>query len=128
MPSETDPPRVKAAHDLATALRNEGYTVGFDADDVVEDFDDHAAAARGQLDADDLAAFFVVAHREGQTDYSSSVVVRDDVAWGVTQIEMLGAHFRTVLEALPLETTDLIDAMVDEALTVDESRGGGDAE
>ena len=120
-----DPPTVKAAHDLATALRNDGYTVGFNAEDVVEDFDEHADQAQAQLDADDLAAFFVVAHREGQTDYSSSVVVRDDVAWGVTQIEMLGAHFRTVLEALPLDTSELIDAMVDEAVTIDETGDGG---
>jgi hypothetical protein len=115
-----DTPDLKAVHDLQTALRNEGYTVGFGADDVVADFDDHVHDAQAQLDADDLAAFFVIAHREGQTDYASSVIVDDEVAWGVTQIQLLGAHFRTVLDALPLDTTDLIDAMVDEALTLDE--------
>lgn len=122
----TDNPEVKAAHDLATALRNEGYTVGFDSSDVVEEFDDHTVAAQRMLEADDLGAFFVVAHREGQTDYSSSVVVDDNVAWGVIQIEMLGAHFRTVLNALPLDTSELIEAIVDEALTIDEMETDGE--
>lgn len=121
MPDET--PKIKAAHDVVDALRAEGYTVGFDSDDVVEDFDEHAGEAQDQLDAEDLAAFFVVAHREGQTDYSSSVVLEDEVAWGLVQIEMLGAHFRTVLDALPLSTTELVDAMVDEAIAADEMEG-----
>lgn len=120
MPSD-DPPEVKAAHDIATTLRNDGYTIGFGSSDVVDDFDDHAIAAKRMLDVEDLGAFFVVSHRDGQTDYSTSVVLRDDVAWGVIQIEMLGAHFRAVLEALPLDTSDLIDAMVDEAITIDEN-------
>lgn len=115
--SESD---VKTAHDLATALRNEGYTIGFDSSDVVDDFGAHVSAGQELLDADDLAAHFVVAHREGQTDYSSSVIVDEPVAYGVVQIEMLGAHFRTVLETLPLDTTELIDAMVDEALAIDD--------
>lgn len=116
---EDDPPEIKAVHDLATALRNDGYTVGLDAEDVVEDFDEHVTAAQAQLDAGDLAAYYVIAHREGQTDYSSSVIVDDSVAWGVVQIEMLGAHFRTVLDALPLDTTELVEAIVDEAITID---------
>jgi hypothetical protein len=116
-----DPSDVKAAHDIATALRNDGYTIGFDSADVVKDFDSHVAAAQSNLDADDLGAFFVVAHRDGQTDYATSVILEHDVAWGVIQIEMLGSHFRTVLEALPLDTTDLIEAMVDEALVIDDT-------
>jgi hypothetical protein len=119
--SDDRTPEVKAAHDLATSLRNDGYTVGFDSSDVVEDFDEHVDAGQQLLDADDLGAYFVVAHREGQTDYSTSVVLEDNVAWGVIQIEMLGAHFRTVLDALPLDTSDLIEAMVDEALTINEN-------
>lgn len=111
---------VKAAHDLAVSLRNDGYTIGFDSSDVVEDFDDHVNAGRELLEADDLSGYFTVAHREGRTDYSSSVVVRDPVAHGVVQIEMLGAHFRAVLEALPLETTELVEAVVDEAIAIDE--------
>lgn len=117
------PPKVKAVHDVVTALRNDGYTVGFDSDDVVEDFDEHVAQGQQQLDADDLAAYFVVAHREGQTDYGTSVVLGDDVVWGLIQVEMLGAHFRAVLDALPLSTTDLIDAMIDEAIAVDDMEG-----
>ena len=123
-----DEPAVKAAHALVTSLRADGRTVGFDSSDVVEDFDDHVAAGQDLLDAEDLGAFFVVAHRDGQTDYSTSVVLQDNVAWGVIQIEMLGSHFRTVLDALPLDTTDLIEAMVDEALTIDDMEEGDDAE
>lgn len=115
-----DDAKVKAAHDVVTTLRNEGYTVGFDSEDVVEDFDEHISQGKQQLDADDLGAFFIVAHREGQTDYGSSVVLGDDVVWGLIQIEMLGAHFRAVLDALPLTATDLVDAMVDEAIAVDD--------
>jgi hypothetical protein len=122
---DDDPADVKAAHDIATALRNDGYTIGFDSADVVEDFDDHVAAAQADLGADDLGAFFTVAHRDGQTDYATSVVLEHDVAWGVIQIEMLGSHFRTVLEALPLDTADLIEAMVDEALTIDDLEDDG---
>lgn len=118
--SDTTNSDVKAVHDLSVSLRNDGYTVGFDSSDVVEDFDDHVEAGRELLDADDLGGYFVVAHRQGQTDYASSVIVRDPVAHGVVQIEMLGAHFRTVLEALPLNTTELVEAIVDEALTVDD--------
>lgn len=120
------PSDVKAAHDLVTALRNEGHTVGFESGDLVDAFDDHVERAQAQLDADDLAAFYVIAHRQGQTDYSSSVVVDDSVIWGLIQVEMLGAHFRTVLESLPLDTTELIDAMVDEALAIDEIGEGAE--
>ena len=122
--SDTTDSDVKAVHDIAVSLRNDGYTVGFDSSDVVEDFDDHVEAGRELLDADDLGGYFVVAHRQGQTDYASSVIVRDPVAHGVVQIEMLGAHFRTVLEALPLNTTELVEAIVDEAITVDEMEDG----
>lgn len=118
---------VKAAHDLAVSLRNDGYTVGFDSDDVVEDFDQHVQDAQELLEADDLSGFFVVAHREGQTDYASSVVVNDSVAWGVVQIEMLGSHFRTIVDALPLGTTELVESIVDEALTIDDVEDDGNA-
>ncbi|WP_254535257.1 hypothetical protein [Halomarina litorea] len=111
---------VQAAHQLITTLRNQGYTVGLDTDDIVEDFNDHTVSAQALLDADDLGAFFVIAHRQGQTDYSTSVILDESVAWGVIQIEMLGSHFRTVLDALPLSTTELVDAMVDEAITIEE--------
>lgn len=49
-----DPPEVKAAHDLALALRQDGYSVGFDSSDVVDDFDEHSAQAQAMLGADDL--------------------------------------------------------------------------
>jgi gamma-glutamyltranspeptidase len=117
---------VKAVHDLAVSLRNDGYEVGLDAEDIVEDFNEHVENGRALLDEDDLSGYFVVAHREGQTDYASSVIVEDSVAYGIVQIEMLGAHFRTVLEALPMNTSELVDAMVDEAITIDTMDGGGD--
>ena len=115
----TDDASVKAAHEIATTLRNKGYTVGFDGSDLVDDFDEHIATGQQMLEPDDLSGFFVVAHRDGQTDYSSSIAVEDNVAFGVLQIEMLGAHFRTVLDTLPLDTTTLVEAMVDEAITID---------
>jgi len=123
MPGSDSPPTLEAAHDLATSLRNEGYTIGYGRSDVVDDFDEHVQAAHDQLDVEDLGAFFVVAHRDGQTDYSSSVVLQNDLAWGLIQIEMLGAHFRTVHDALPLSTSKLVSAMVDEALTIDDMEG-----
>ena len=116
----SDDEQVRAAHDLSTTLRNKGYSVGFDTDDLVEDFDEHTASGQALLDADDLGAFFVIAHRQGQTDYGSSVVLDDSLAYSLIQIEMLGSHFRTVLDTLPLSTTELVDAMVDEALTIDD--------
>ena len=121
MPEEEDPSRIKAAHDLSTSLRAEGYTVGFDSADIVEDWPTHVERGQRLLDYDDLGGYFVVAHRDGQTDYATSVVVNDSVAWGVVQIEMLGAHFRAVHDALPLNVDELIEAMVDEAVTIDEN-------
>lgn len=112
--------KVEAAHDVVNALRAEGHTVGFQSEDIVEDFDSHAEQAKATLDADDLAGFFVVAHRSGHTDFASSVVLGDSVAWGLVQIEMLGAHFRSVHDQLPLDTTELIEAMMDEAIAVEE--------
>lgn len=41
----------------------------------------------------------------------------------LAQIQMLGAHFRSVLEASGLETTTLVDAMVDEAIAIEEADG-----
>lgn len=125
MTEDDRPPKEKAAHDLITSLRGEGYTVGFDSSDTLEDFEKHAKQAQAQLDQDDLAAFFVVAHRDEQTDYSTSVVVDDEMVWALIQIEMLGAHFRTVYERVPLEASELIDVMVDEALAVDEIQHEG---
>lgn len=124
MPSDEPESDVQAVHDLSMALRNEGYSVGLDSSDYVEDFDEHAAEAQDLLDVDDLGGFFVISHRQGQTDYATSVVVDDNVAWGLVQIEMLGAHFRTVLQALPVDTSDLVNAMVDEALTIEDMDGG----
>lgn len=112
--------KVSNAHELVTALRNDGYTVGFDASDVVDEFDENIEKTRELLDGDELAGYFLVAARDGRTDYSSSVVVDDPVVHGVTQIQMLGAHFRVVLEHTGLDTSSLVDAMVDEAITIDE--------
>lgn len=121
-PDRVDAPdNVQAAHALTTALRAEGYTIGFDTEDIVEDFDEHREMAAALLDEDDVAAFFITVAREGQTDYSSSVIVDDSTVWGVTQIQLLGAHFRTVLDTLPLSTTELVDAIVDEAVTIEEN-------
>lgn len=65
---------------------------------------------------DNRSGCFVVAHREGQTDYTSSVVGRDS-ADGVVQIEMLDAHVRTVLESPPLEMAELVA----KALAIDDT-------
>jgi len=114
---------VKAAHDIALALRNDGYSIGYDSDDVLEDFDEHVEHGQDLLDPDDLGGFFVVAHRDGQTDFGTSVVLRDEVAYGVVQIQMLGAHFRAVHDTLPLDVETLVDAMIDEALTISDLDG-----
>lgn len=119
------PSDVQAAHDLTTSLRADGYSVGFDVDDVVADFPEHKQQATELLEGDDVSSFFLVVERGESADYSTSVIVDDDVVWGVSQIQMLGAHFRTVLDALPLSTTDLVSAVVDEALTIDEETDGG---
>lgn len=115
-----NPPPEKVVHDVMNRLRADGYEVGLNAGDYVDAFPEHVQETKRQLDAEDLRACFLVAYREGHTDYSSAVSVDDSVAWGVIQIQMLGAHFRTVLDALSLSTTDLVSAMVDEALAVDE--------
>lgn len=115
-----DPPKVKAAHDVVDSLRAEGYTVVLHTSDVVDDFEHGVERSKELLEADDLAACFVVAHREGQTDYGTTVVVNDSTIWGLIQIEMLGAHFRTVHDALPLDVDELVDAMIDEAVSTEE--------
>lgn len=116
---------LKAAHELTTKLRADGYSVGFDADDLVEDFDDHREQAHEVLDGDDVSAYFLVVERGQNADFSSSVVVDDPVVYGVSQIQMLGAHFRTVLDNTGLDTSELVESMVDEALAIDAD--GGDA-
>lgn len=114
----------KRAHELITALRNDGYSVAYGADDN-DDFPDHVAIARDALaDPDDLMGYHLVAMAEGQTDYYSSTVLEGGTAAALAQIQMLGSHFRCVLDATGLDTTQLIDAMVDEALTIDD--GGAD--
>lgn len=118
-----DPPELKALHDISLALRADGYTVGFDASDLNDDFTDHVTESKRLLDVDDLGGYFIVAHRDGQTDYASDVVVEDSLAYGIVQIEMLAAHFRAVHETLPLSVGDLVDAMVDEAVTVEDNEG-----
>lgn len=121
-PDEVEAPtELKKAHELTTKLRADGYSVGFDADDLVDDFDDHREQSIALLEADDVSAFFLVVERDQQTDFSSSVVVSDPVVYGVSQIQMLGAHFRTVLDNTGLETTELVESMVDEALVIDET-------
>lgn len=115
------PSDVELAHDLTTSLRADGYTVGFDTDeDVVDGFDDHKQEAAELLEGDDVSSFFLVVERGENADYATSVIVEDNVVWGLAQIQMLGAHFRTVLDALPFGTEGLISAIVDEALTIDE--------
>ena len=118
------PDDVELAHDLTTTLRADGYTVGFDSSDVVGDFDEHKQTAGELLEGDDVSSFFLVVERGETTDYSTSVIVADSTVWGVSQIQMLGAHFRTVLDSLPLSTETLISAMVDEAVTIDEADAG----
>ena len=110
----------KRAHELITALRNDGYDVAYGTE-TNEDFPEHVDLARDALeDPDELMGYFLVAMNEGQTDYYSSTVLRAGPPVGMAQIQMLGAHFRAVLDATGLDTTDLIDAMVDEALAVNE--------
>jgi len=117
------PSEEKRAHELITTLRNDGYDVAYGAD-TNDAFDDHVAEARAALDEPDaLMGYYLVAMAEGQTDYYSSTVVEGSTAMALAQIQMLGAHFRSVLEATGLETTTLVDAMVDEAITIEEADG-----
>ena len=114
----------KRAHELITALRNDGYDVAYGVD-TNEDFSEHVGVARDAFnDPDELMGYFLVAMTEGRTDYYSSTILGGGTPVALAQIQMLGAHFRTVLEATGLDTTDLIDAMVDEALAVED--GGTD--
>ena len=116
------PDDVKAAHDLGVKLRADGYSVGFEADDVLDEqtFADHKEQAAKTLFDEDVASFYLAVERDQHTDYSTSCIVQDQSVWGISQIQMLGAHFRMVHDALPLSTSELIDAMVDEAITIDE--------
>jgi hypothetical protein len=117
-----DGEEAKRAHELITSLRNDGYDVAYGAD-INEDFSEYVGIARDALeDPDELMGYFLVAMTEGQTDYYSSTVLGSGTPVALAQIQMLGAHFRSVLEATGLDTTDLIDAMADEALAID----GGD--
>jgi len=112
------PDQTKRAHELITALRNDGYDVAYGAD-ANDAFPEHVGQARDALNADELMGYYLVAMAEGQTDYYSSTVLEGSTASAIAQIQMLGAHFRSVKEATGLETAALIEAMVDEALTID---------
>lgn len=115
----------KRSHELITTLRNDGYDIAYGAG-TNEEFPEHVSAARDALeDPDELMGYFLVAMAEGQTDYYSSTVLEGGTPMAVAQIQMLGAHFRAVLEATGLDTTDLIDAMVDEALAIDGGQDDG---
>jgi len=112
--------QTKRVHELITTLRNDGYNVAYGAAEN-EDFAEHAKLAREALEADGLMGYYLTVMAPGQTDYYSSTVVEgQESAMALAQIQMLGSHFRTVLEATGLDTTTLIDAMVDEALTIEE--------
>lgn len=115
----------KRTHELITALRNDGYDVAYGTA-ANEDFPEHVDAARDALeDPSELMGYYLVAMAEGQTDYHASTVLGGGTPAAIAQIQMLGTHFRTVLEATGLDTTQLIDAMVDEALAIE---GGDDGE
>lgn len=112
--------RSKRVHDLLTSLRNDGVDVAYGGGENT-DFPDHVDTAQQALeDPDELMGYYLVVMAEGQTDYYSSTVLEGGTAMAITQIQMLGVHFRSVLEATGLDTTDLIDAMIDEALTIEE--------
>lgn len=121
-----------AAHQLVDALRADGYSVGLAGEDapLVDDFDSHVADGQAVLDADDLSAYFVAAQVGAETNYAAACVVDDPVVWGVSQIQLLGAHFRAVHDALGVDVDTLLDAMVDEALAIDdvEDPRGGDGD
>lgn len=115
--------QTKRVHELITSLRNDGYTIAYGAPEN-EDFQEHVDEARDALDPEDLMGFYLVVMGPEQNDYYGSTVVEGGTATALSQIQMLGSHFRSVLEYTGLSTTDLIDAMVDEALTVDEVADG----
>lgn len=115
--------RSKRTHELITALRNDGYSVAYGAD-TNDDFPNHVAAARDALDAEELMGYYLVAMAPETTDYYSSTVVEGGTEMAIAQIQMLGAHFRSVLEFTGLETTQLVDAVVDEAITIEETDDG----
>jgi deoxyribodipyrimidine photolyase-like uncharacterized protein len=117
--------RSKRVHELITTLRNDGYDVAYGADEN-NDFPEHVAQACEALEPDELMGYYLVVMAPETTDYYSSSVVGGGTAMGVTQIQMLGAHFRSVLEATGLETTQLVDAMVDEAVTIGEVDDGAE--
>jgi hypothetical protein len=117
--------RSKRVHELITALRNEGYSVAYGTEEN-GDFPKHLAQAREALESDELMGYYLVVMAPGTTDYYSSTVVGSGTAAAVTQIQMLGAHFRSVLETTGLETTRLVDAMVDEAVTIEEVDDGAE--
>ncbi len=110
---------------MITALRNEGYTVSYSGA-VNSDFEKHVEEAKKPLEEpDDLMGFYLLAMLEGRTDYYSSTVLGGGPPSAIAQIQMLGSHFRSVLDSTGLETTTLVEAMVDEALTIDDSEQGG---
>ena len=115
--------RSKRVHELITALRNDGYTVAYGAEEN-GDFPEHVAQAREALEADELMGYYLVVMAPETTDYYSSTIVEGGTAMAVTQIQMLGTHFRSVLEATGLETTQLVYVMVNEAVTIGEVDDG----
>jgi hypothetical protein len=117
-----DGERAKRAHELITALRNDGYEVAY-SDRANDEFPEHVAAGREALaDPAELMGYFLVAMAEGQTDYHASTVVDDGTASFVAQIQMLGAHFRALYDSTGEEmgVDMLVNSMIDEALTIDE--------
>lgn len=113
--------RTKRAHELITTLRNAGYDVAYGAG-TNDAFPEHVDTAREALaDPETLMGYYLVVMADGTTDYYSSTVLEGSTAMHVAQIQMLGAHFRSVLEATGLETTQLVSAMVDEMITIEDA-------
>ena len=115
----SDESDLKGMHDLGIALRNEGYKLDFGASRST-DFEDHVTQAKALLDVDDLDGCFVLTHRDDQISYVGSVDAANPFTDDITHLEMLGVHFRTVLTKTSLSTTELVDAIVDEALAAGE--------
>lgn len=112
--------KAKRAHELITALRNDGYEVAYSGR-ANDDFPEHVVTGREQLDdPEELMGYFLVTMAEGQTDYTASTVVDDGTASLVAQIQMLGAHFRALYDSTDMDVDLLVNSMLDEALAIDE--------
>ncbi len=117
-----DGKRAHRAHELITALRNDGYEVAY-SDRANDEFPAHVDTGREALDGpEELMGYFLVTMAEGQTDYHASTVVEDGTASFVAQIQMLGAHFRALYDSTGEEmgVDMLVSSMIAEALTIDE--------